>query len=83
MGTYVPNTRAEQQQMLEACGFTSFEDMYSCIPEKLRLKSRCSCRKGRRNWKSCVQRKRLHEKTAFILPFSGAPAHTGISFHPS
>ena len=38
MGTYVPNTRAEQQQMLEACGFTSFEDMYSCIPEKLRLK---------------------------------------------
>ena len=38
MGTYVPNTRAEQQQMLEACGFTSFDDMYSCIPEELRLK---------------------------------------------
>ena len=38
MGTYVPNTRAEQQQMLEACGFTGFDDMYSCIPEELRLK---------------------------------------------
>ena len=38
MGTYVPNTKAEQQKMLECCGFQSFEEMYACIPEELRLK---------------------------------------------
>ena len=38
MGTYVPNTKAEQQKMLESCGFQSFEEMYGCIPEELRLR---------------------------------------------
>ena len=38
MGTYVPNTKAEQQRMLESCGFQSFDEMYACIPEELRLK---------------------------------------------
>ena len=38
MGTYVPNTKAEQQKMLEACGFHSFDEMYACIPEELKLK---------------------------------------------
>ena len=33
MGTYVPNTKAEQQKMLESCGFHSFDEMYACIPE--------------------------------------------------
>ena len=38
MGTYVPNTTAEQQKMLESCGFHGFEDMYACIPEELKLR---------------------------------------------
>ena len=38
MGTYVPNTKAEQRKMLESCGFQSFDEMYACIPEELRLK---------------------------------------------
>ena len=38
MGTYVPNTKAEQQRMLERCGFQSFDEMYAGIPEELRLK---------------------------------------------
>lgn len=29
MGTYVPNTEKEQREMLEACGFQSFDDMYA------------------------------------------------------
>ena len=37
MGTYVPNTSAEQQRMLESCGFHSFDEMYACIPEGLKL----------------------------------------------
>ena len=38
MSTYVPNTKAEQLKMLESCGFRSFDEMYSCIPEELKLK---------------------------------------------
>ena len=38
MGTFVPNTKAEQQQMLESCGFKGVDEMYACIPEELRLK---------------------------------------------
>ncbi len=37
MGVYVPNTSAEQQKMLESCGFHSFEEMYACIPDGLKL----------------------------------------------
>ena len=37
MGTYVPNTKAEQQKMLESCGFQSFEEMYGGIPKGLQL----------------------------------------------
>ena len=39
MGTFVPNTKAEQQQMLESCGFAGFDELYASIPEKLQLKN--------------------------------------------
>ena len=38
MGIYVPNTSAEQQKMLESCGFHSFDEMYACIPDGLKLR---------------------------------------------
>ena len=38
MGTYIPGTREEQQEMLKACGYQSFEDLYAGIPEALRRK---------------------------------------------
>ena len=47
MGTYVPNTKAEQQRMLESCGFQSFDEMYACIPEKLRLKKELQLPEGK------------------------------------
>lgn len=38
MGTYVPNTKQEQQEMLHEIGFNSFEEMFSHIPEEVMLK---------------------------------------------
>ena len=38
MGSYVPNTRKEQEEMLKASGYESFEDMFSCIPDDVKLK---------------------------------------------
>ncbi len=38
MGSYVPNTPAEQQEMLKECGYSGFDDLYLDIPESVRLK---------------------------------------------
>ena len=35
MGSYVPNTAAQQQEMLRECGFSGFEDLYRDIPESV------------------------------------------------
>jgi len=37
MGSYVPNTDKEQQEMLKEAGYKSFEDMFSCIPDEDKL----------------------------------------------
>ena len=37
MGSYVPNTLKEREEMLKAAGYTSFEDMFSCIPDEVKL----------------------------------------------
>ena len=38
MGTYVPNTEKEQQEMLKACGYQDFDDLYGGIPAELKRK---------------------------------------------
>ena len=38
MGTYVPDTKQEQQEMLREIGFNSFDEMFSHIPEEVKLK---------------------------------------------
>ena len=38
MGTYGPNTAAEQKEMLAACGMERMADLYAGIPEALRRK---------------------------------------------
>ncbi len=47
MGTYVPNTREQQLQMLKECGFDSFEELYSCIPDELKLKEKLRIPEGK------------------------------------
>lgn len=38
MSSYIPNTPQQQQDMLSAIGMTSIEDLFSDIPESVRLK---------------------------------------------
>ena len=37
MGSYVPNTKKEQEEMLRAAGFSSFDRLYDDIPADVRL----------------------------------------------
>ncbi len=47
MGSYVPNTNEERQKMLKACGYDSFDDMFSVIPDDLRLKEALNLPEGK------------------------------------
>ena len=37
MGRYVTNTREEQQEMLRAIGYESFDDLYRDVPEQMQI----------------------------------------------
>ncbi len=37
MGSYVPNTPAERQEMLETLGLSSFRDLFAVVPEEMYL----------------------------------------------
>lgn len=39
MGSYVPNTREEQQKMLEEIGFSSMDDLFRHIPEEVKIQN--------------------------------------------
>lgn len=47
MGSYVPNTNEERQEMLKTCGYDSFDDMFSVIPDDLRLKEALNLPEGK------------------------------------
>lgn len=38
MGSYVPGTKQEQQEMLREIGYAGFEEMFSHIPDEVMLK---------------------------------------------
>lgn len=38
MGTYIPNSEQEKQELLKVCGFNDYADMFADIPKKVFLK---------------------------------------------
>ncbi len=47
MGRYVPNTKEEQQAMLQDIGYKSFDDLYAVIPENVRLNGALNIPEGK------------------------------------
>lgn len=47
MGSYVPGTREEQQEMLKTIGLSSMEDLFQDIPEKVRFKGELKLPEGK------------------------------------
>ena len=46
MGTYVPNTEIEQKKLLVQTGLSSLEDLFSMIPEEVRLSKKLDIPQG-------------------------------------
>ena len=47
MGSYVPNTPLQQQEMLKSIGYDSFDALFAHIPETVRLKDGLALKPGR------------------------------------
>lgn len=76
MGSYVPSTKEQRQQMLEAAGFSTMEEMFAHIPEQVLLKEGLHIPAG----KSELEVSRIMEEMAgknkvFSSIFRGAGAY--------
>jgi len=76
MGTFIPNTKEEQLQMLNEIGYADFDDLFKDIPEEARIKGELDLPKG----KSEIEVSRIMEELAedncvFSSIFRGAGAY--------
>lgn len=76
MGSYVPNTKDERQQMLDVIGLSSMEDLFQNIPKEVLLKEELQIPEG----KSELEVRKVMEKIAgknrvFPTVFRGAGAY--------
>ena len=76
MGSYVPNTLKEREEMLKEAGYTSFEDMFSCIPDEVRLKEPLNLPSGLSEMEVARKMEELADKNVvFKSIFRGAGAY--------
>ena len=47
MGSYVPNTLEERQEMLKEIGYSSIEDLFAHIPDEVKIKGGLNIPEGK------------------------------------
>lgn len=76
MGRYVASTAAEQQEMLNAAGYASFDELFADIPEHVRLHQGLRIPEGLSEMEAFARMEELAEKnTVFRHIFRGAGAY--------
>lgn len=76
MGKYVPNTEAEQREMLKEIGFSSFDDLFQQVPEEVKLKRELNIPKGKSELEVQKEMKKIAEENiVFPTIFRGAGAY--------
>ncbi|TDP54926.1 aminomethyl-transferring glycine dehydrogenase subunit GcvPA [Aminicella lysinilytica] len=76
MGSFVPNTDREQEEMLKEAGYKSFDDMFSCIPDEVRLKRPLNLPSGLSEMEAIREMEEISEKNVtFKHIFRGAGAY--------
>lgn len=76
MGTYIPNTGKEQQEMLEACGMRSLDDLYSGIPDDLKRREPLDIPEGKPEADVVREMQRMARKNrVYETVFRGAGAY--------
>lgn len=75
MGNYIPGILQEQKEMLQDIGLESFDDLYSVVPEEVRLKE-LNLENGKSEWEVRSLMERMAAKnTVFKDCYRGAGAY--------
>lgn len=76
MGSYIPSTDAQKQEMLEKAGFSCFEDLYRDVPEDLLLKHELNLPAGRSELEAAKYLRALAgENRVYTSVFRGAGSY--------
>lgn len=76
MGSYIPSTEKQKQEMLEKAGFSCFEDLYRDVPEELLLKKELDLPDGKSELEvSRIMKALSKENTVYETVFRGAGAY--------
>ena len=76
MGTYVPNSKREQDEMVRAAGYKDIDDLFSCIPEGVKLGRELNLPSGMGELKVAAEMERMADANkVFKHIFRGAGAY--------
>ena len=76
MGSYVPSTLQERQEMLESIGLSSIDQLFSHIPDELKLKGELNLPSGMSELEvSSAMKKIAAKNVVFGSIFRGAGAY--------
>ena len=83
MGSYVPSTQAQREQMLRAVGLENVMDLYRDVPEEMLLRDGLDLPEGMSELEvSRTMTAMAARNTAYLL-FSGAPEPMTTTSPPS
>ena len=76
MGSYIPSTAAQQEEMLKEAGFDSLEDLYRDIPDELKIKGELNLPSGKSELETDrILRALAQKNTQYLSVFRGAGAY--------
>lgn len=76
MGSFVPNTKAQQQEMLREIGLSAMEDLYAAVPEEVKIKGGLNLPEGISEMEASRQMEQMAaDNTVFRSIFRGAGAY--------
>ncbi len=76
MGSYVPNTEEDREEMLSEMGYSSVDDLFSSLPEEVRFREDLALSEGKSEFDVWMKfTKMADENTVFPVIFRGAGSY--------
>ena len=70
MGSYVPNTLEERQEMLKEIGYSSIEDLFAHIPDEVKIKGGLNIPEGKSELEVRREMENIASKNQVLRSFS-------------
>lgn len=80
MGSYVPNTKEQRQEMLKEIGFQTIDDLFAHIPAEVKIQGGLNIPEGKTELEVRRDMEILLQRIRSLRRFSVAQALTGILF---